>query len=115
MPSSSRLQSKIHAFITNADAHTGGGRGLGLCMAEGLVEAGGRVHCLDQLPKAPEPFKEAQARLKGNHNAGLVYHNVNVADEGAMRKCIADIAAENQRLDGLIAGKRLLRVMKATY
>lgn len=88
---------------------------MGLCMAEGLVEAGGKVHCLDQLPEAPKPFKEAQARLKGNQDAGLVYHNVNVADEEAMRKCISGIAAENQRLDGLIAGKRLSHLMEATY
>ena len=75
-------------------------------MAEGLVEAGGKVHCLDRLPEPPKVFEEAQARLKSNHHANLVYRNVNVADEEAMRKCIADIAAENQRLDGLIAGEK---------
>jgi NAD(P)-dependent dehydrogenase (short-subunit alcohol dehydrogenase family) len=73
-------------------------------MAEGLVEAGGKVYCLDRLPEPPQAFQEAQARLKSNHGAGLEYHNVDVTHEEAMRKCIADIAKTHQRLDGLIAG-----------
>ncbi|KAI1529156.1 FabG Dehydrogenase with different specificities related to short-chain alcohol dehydrogenase [Pyrenophora tritici-repentis] len=91
----------------------GGGRGLGLCMAEGLAEAGGIVHCLDRLPEPPKAFEEAQARLKRNYNSSLVYHNMNVTDEEAMRKCIADIAAENQRLDGLIAAAGVQQVTSA--
>ncbi|RMZ74667.1 D-arabinitol 2-dehydrogenase [Pyrenophora seminiperda CCB06] len=91
---------------------TGGGRGLGLCMAEGLVEAGGKVHCLDRIPEPPKAFEEAQARLK-SHDASLVYHNVDVVDEEAMRKCIADIAAEKQRLDGLIAAAGIQQVTPA--
>jgi NAD(P)-dependent dehydrogenase (short-subunit alcohol dehydrogenase family) len=73
-------------------------------MAEGLVEAGGKVHCLDRLPEPPQAFEEAQTRLKSNYGTSLVYHNVDVTHEEAMRKCIEDIASENQRLDGLIAG-----------
>jgi len=83
-------------------------------MAEGLVEAGGKVHCLDRLPEPTEAFEEAQVRLKSNYDASLVYHNVNVADEEAMRKCIAGIAAENQRLDGLIAGKKFSHPRETT-
>jgi D-arabinitol 2-dehydrogenase len=61
-------------------------------MAEGLAEAGGKVHCLDRTPEAPQTFLDAQKRLKGQ----LEYHKVDVTNEG--------IAAEGQRLDGLIAG-----------
>ncbi|RYN76943.1 hypothetical protein AA0119_g8427 [Alternaria tenuissima] len=92
---------------------TGGGRGLGLCMAEGLVEAGGKVYCLDRLPEPPQVFQEAQTRLKSNHGASLEYHNVDVTHEEAMRKCIGDIASRHQRLDGLIAAAGIQQVTPA--
>ena len=107
MPSSSHLQSRQYAFVTRVNVSTGGGRGLGLCMAEGLVEAGGKVHCLDRLPEPPQAFQEAQGRLKSNIGASLQYHRVDVTDEQAMRKCIGGIASEHQRLDGLIAGTEI--------
>ncbi|KAH6865870.1 hypothetical protein BKA58DRAFT_390361 [Alternaria rosae] len=78
-------------------------------MAEGLVEAGGKVHCLDRLPDPPQAFQEAQARLKSNTGTSLEYHRVDVTDEQAMRKCIGGIASEHQRLDGLIAGTDIFR------
>jgi D-arabinitol 2-dehydrogenase len=73
---------------------------LGLCMAEGLAEAGGKVYCLDRTPEAPQTFLDAQKRLKGQ----LEYHKVDVTNDQEMRQCIQGIAAERQRLDGLIAG-----------
>jgi D-arabinitol 2-dehydrogenase len=69
-------------------------------MAEGLAEAGGRVHCLDRTPEPPQTFLDAQERLKGQ----MEYHRVDVTDDQEMRQCIENIAAERQRLDGLIAG-----------
>lgn len=73
-------------------------------MAEGLVEAGGRVHCLDRLPEPPKAFQEAQARANSSNDAGLRYHAVDVTHDEAIQKCIQDIADQKQRLDGLIAG-----------
>jgi D-arabinitol 2-dehydrogenase len=93
--------------VVDANLPTGGGAGLGLCMAEGLVEAGGRVHCLDRLQEAPKAFQEARSRMESTNSAGLEYHTVDVSQEEAIRKCIHDIAAERQRLDGLIAGKSM--------
>lgn len=99
------FQSRYHGFVPKANVTTGGGRGLGLCMAEGLVEAGGRVHCLDRLPEPPKSFQEAQERLNSPDGGDLVYHRVDVTDEGPLQKCIEDIAAERKRLDGLVAGR----------
>lgn len=78
---------------------------MALCMAEGLAEAGGKVHCLDRVKDAPKAFQEAQARVRNRNGAGLEYHAVDVTHDEAVRKCIEDIAAEKQRLDGLIAGR----------
>lgn len=92
---------------------TGGGNGLGLCMAEGLVEAGGRVHCLDQLPEPSKAFQEAQARANSSNGAGLEYHTVDVTHDEAIQKCIQDIADQKQRLDGLIAAAAVQQVTPA--
>lgn len=73
-------------------------------MAEGLVEAGGMVHCLDRAPEPPKTFEEAKARIRDQSGGGLQYHQVDVIQNDVLENCIAEIAAEKQRLDGLIAG-----------
>lgn len=73
-------------------------------MAEGLVEAGGVVHCLDRPPKPPRTFEEGIVRTRGRSNGSLHYHQVDVTDNDVLEDCVSGIAAEKQRLDGLIAG-----------
>ncbi|KAJ4371223.1 hypothetical protein N0V83_004440 [Neocucurbitaria cava] len=82
-------------------------------MAEGLVEAGGMVHCLDRLPEPDEEFEEARSRIKNEHGGGLEYHQVNVTQNDALEKLIATIADEKQRLDGLIAAAGIQQVTSA--
>ncbi|OAG12443.1 NAD(P)-binding protein [Paraphaeosphaeria sporulosa] len=92
---------------------TGGGRGLGLCLAQGLVEAGGRVHCLDRLEQPDPAFGESAERLKREVGGELIYHRVDVTDNDALETVIADIGAERQRLDGLIAAAAIQQVTPA--
>lgn len=73
-------------------------------MAEGLVEAGGIVHCLDRAPESPKSFEEAKARTEGQSGGSLTYHQVDVTQDAMLEDCIAGIAAEKMRLNGLIAG-----------
>jgi D-arabinitol 2-dehydrogenase len=74
-------------------------------MAQGLVEAGGKVHCLDRAPRPDKGFEEVRAHIKEQrHTGALRYHQVDVTQDQQLEECIAGIAAENQRLDGLIAG-----------
>ncbi|OCK79817.1 NAD(P)-binding protein [Lepidopterella palustris CBS 459.81] len=82
---------------------TGGARGLGLCMAEALVEAGGKVHCLDRLPSPDDSFGEAQRRVLPEFGGELHYAQVDVRNQEALDSVIARIAEDRQRLDGLIA------------
>jgi D-arabinitol 2-dehydrogenase len=70
-------------------------------MAEGLVEAGGKVHCLDIGAEPPKTFEEARTRHSGGD---MCYHQVDVTKNDVLEDCIASIAADKQRLDGLIAG-----------
>ncbi|KAL4909318.1 hypothetical protein BDW74DRAFT_80117 [Aspergillus multicolor] len=83
---------------------TGGGRGLGLCMAEALLEAGANVHCLDRLPTPHPDFEAAKSHAAEQTNGGsLHYHRLDVRDPAETNELFAKIASEHSRLDGLIA------------
>lgn len=84
---------------------TGGGQGLGFTMAQGLVAAGGKVHCLDRASQPVEAFVKGQELMKKDYGGELIYHQVDVTQDVELEKCIEGIAAAKQRLDGLIAGK----------
>ncbi|ORX95539.1 hypothetical protein BCR34DRAFT_644156 [Clohesyomyces aquaticus] len=72
-------------------------------MAEGLVEAGGKVHCLDILPEPVESFSCARERINPEHGGALEYHQADVSNSEDVDRVIESIASENKRLDGLIA------------
>ncbi|KAH3959213.1 hypothetical protein HBH98_038880 [Parastagonospora nodorum] len=104
----SQFDMKDRVFVV-----TGGGRGLGLCMAEGLVEAGGKVHCLDRAAEPSEAFIQAKARVKDRSSGDLEYHQVDVTQDADMERCISGIAAQQQRLDGLIAAAAIQQCTSA--
>ncbi|KAF2468585.1 NAD(P)-binding protein [Lindgomyces ingoldianus] len=72
-------------------------------MAEGLVEAGGKVHCLDILPEPDKVFFRAKERISTEYSGALEYHQVDVSNDKMVEEVIGDIATKRQRLDGLIA------------
>ena len=62
------------------------------------------VHCLD-LPQEPDKaFWETKERINPRYGGSLEYHQVDVEDTQRLEKVIADIAAQKQRLDRLLAG-----------
>jgi NAD(P)-dependent dehydrogenase (short-subunit alcohol dehydrogenase family) len=96
---------------------SGAARGLGLCQAEALLEAGAVVHALDRLPEpgADSDFARIAERARtelassassNSQRAGegrLHYHRVDVRDQEALGKIVGGIAEREGRLDGLIA------------
>ncbi|CAG8894655.1 unnamed protein product [Penicillium egyptiacum] len=94
-------------------AVTGGGRGLGLTMAEALVEAGGEVHCLDRLPEPHEEFYTAQARANPQFGGSLHYHTLDVRDRYSTNQTLSAIADGKNRLDGLVAAAGVNHVESA--
>lgn len=90
-----------------------GARGLGLCMAEGLVEAGGKVHCLDRMSQPDEAFSQAKDRIRSEYGGGLEYHQVDVTQNERLEEVIEGIADKHQRLDGLIAAAGIQQVTPA--
>ncbi|KAK0258120.1 hypothetical protein LTS09_006860 [Friedmanniomyces endolithicus] len=89
---------RLREFELNGRVYvvTGGAQGLGLTLAEALVEAGGKVYCLDIQKEPTAPFYETQGR------------NAEQVDS-----VIAEIAAEHSRLDGLIAAAGIQYVKPA--
>ncbi|KAI9753127.1 MAG: hypothetical protein M4579_005314 [Chaenotheca gracillima] len=92
---------------------TGGGRGLGLTMAEAAVEAGATVYCLDRLPHPAVEFYEAQKRTTPEVGGALHYGRIDVRDDANLDEVISSIAATHQRLDGLIAAAGIQQVTSA--
>ncbi|KAK4947451.1 hypothetical protein LTR10_013819 [Elasticomyces elasticus] len=92
---------------------TGGGRGLGLTLAEALVEAGGKVYCLDRLPEPEPEFHEVQQRLGPKYGGALNYDHVDVREAGNLDRVISEIASKHSRMDGLIAAAAIQNVTPA--
>ncbi|KAL7662235.1 hypothetical protein ACMYSQ_001584 [Aspergillus niger] len=105
LPRSEKAQERFREFSLAGKvfAVTGGARGLGLSMAEALVEAGGRVYCLDRLAEPDEEFHAAEARANPDFGGSLHYRRMDVTDDANTEAVMADIAEQNNRLDGLVA------------
>ncbi|KAJ5827507.1 hypothetical protein N7447_004270 [Penicillium robsamsonii] len=81
---------------------TGAGRGLGLTLAEALLEAGAKVYALDYLKEPTLEFVDIQQRAK-ILGTELQYRCVDVRDAERLNAVIEDIANHEGRLDGLLA------------
>ncbi|KAK5627958.1 hypothetical protein RRF57_003673 [Xylaria bambusicola] len=91
---------------------TGGARGLGLCLAEGLVEAGGNVYCFDREAGPSKDWGEAATRAK-QYGGSLHYRQQDVSDTKHLDQTIESIADKHQRLDGLIAAAGVQKICPA--
>ncbi|KAK5169601.1 uncharacterized protein LTR77_005578 [Saxophila tyrrhenica] len=92
---------------------TGGAQGLGLTLAEALVEAGGNVYCLDRLPAPTEEYYQTQGCVAGKFEGSLHYRQVDVQDASNLDSVIEDIASKYGRMDGLIAAAGVQNVTPA--
>lgn len=61
------------------------------------------VYCLDRLPEPDEEFHAAEARANPDFGGSLHYKRMDVTDDANTEAIMADIAAQNSRLDGLVA------------
>ncbi|GJN76033.1 hypothetical protein PLICBS_010144 [Purpureocillium lilacinum] len=90
---------------------TGGARGLGLSLAEALVEVG--VYCLDRAEKPDEQWHEAQSRVVPEWGGSLIYRQQDVQDTSHLGELITDIADENKGIHGLIAAAGIQQIKPA--
>lgn len=92
---------------------TGGARGLGLALAEALVEAGGRVYCFDIANEPDEEWSEALKRVNSEWGGTLEYRQQDVRDTVHLNHLIQEIADENQQLNGIIAAAGIIQITPA--
>ncbi|KAI5868339.1 NAD(P)-binding protein [Durotheca rogersii] len=92
---------------------TGAARGLGLALAESLVEAGGKVYCLDREDEPDEHWAEARRRVVPEWGGSLHYRQQDVLDTKGLDKTITDIADDHGRLDGVVAAAGIQQVTPA--
>jgi NAD(P)-dependent dehydrogenase (short-subunit alcohol dehydrogenase family) len=78
---------------------TGGNGGIGLGMAEGLAQAGAKVAIWGQNP---QKNADAEAKLKG-YGGEVLVQQVDVNDEAAVVKGVADVLERFGRLDFVAA------------
>lgn len=69
-----------------------------------------KVHCLDRLERPDPAFEKSAERLKREYGVEMTYHCVDVTDNDALETVIEGIAAQKQRLDGLIAGASIIKL-----
>lgn len=84
---------------------SGAARGLGLALAEALLEAGATVYALDRLPpeeQSPD-FARIQKRASDELGTSFHYRQIDVRDVPNLNKVIAEIGDKEGRMDGLIA------------
>ncbi|KAL1971290.1 hypothetical protein VTN77DRAFT_242 [Rasamsonia byssochlamydoides] len=94
-------------------AVTGGARGLGLCMAEALMEAGANVWCLDRLESPDPEFQAAKDRAKSEYGGSMNYRRIDVRDEAHVNRAMSEIASGAQRLDGIICAAGINNIQSA--
>ena len=116
---------------------TGGAQGLGLAMAEVLVEAGGhgkptilmeflfcsnamfdanhrlKVYCLDRTAEPSMDFLAAQQRAPTDFGGSLNYDCVDVTNVSQLNEVVSKIAAKHNGINGLIAAAGIQQVTPA--
>ncbi|EXJ91706.1 hypothetical protein A1O3_00256 [Capronia epimyces CBS 606.96] len=92
---------------------TGGGRGLGLTLAEALVEAGAKVYCLDRLPEPDDEFRDVQTRLGPKYGGELLYDRIDVRQADDVDRVVARIAQRHGRMDGCVTAAAVQNVTPA--
>ena len=85
---------------------TGGGQGLGLCLAGACVEAGAIVHCLDVREEPSEEFRRTSRDLEAQTGRGLEYERLDVTDAEAVESVIGGIGDRHGGLHGTSSTSR---------
>ena len=92
---------------------TGGGRGLGLEMAEALAEAGAVVYCIAKSASPTDTWRATQAyvaRLGLSKNVRLEYVCADVSEQKKIWAVMEEIAEKEGRLDVCVASAGIVEV-----
>jgi NAD(P)-dependent dehydrogenase (short-subunit alcohol dehydrogenase family) len=86
-------------------AVTGGARGLGLTIANAIIEAGGDVYCCDILQEpSQDEWQALQVKAK-RYGSKAEYKRLDITDVKGVTECFNSIAAESRYpIVGFLAG-----------
>ncbi|OJJ33046.1 hypothetical protein ASPWEDRAFT_115314 [Aspergillus wentii DTO 134E9] len=93
---------------------TGGGGGLGLVLAEAMMQGGAHVHCFDRLTH-PGPNFVASHELSKRYKGSLYYHQIDVRNQEELDRTVADIATSHNKIDGLVAAAGIQKIKEALH
>lgn len=96
---------------------TGGGRGLGLTVAQALLESGSHVVCLDLLPEPSEPQWGNAAKYAKQQGLRLDYVDLDVTDQDAVKRVFKQVfesAPPHAPVRGLFTSAGIQVMMPAT-
>ncbi|EXJ93588.1 alcohol dehydrogenase [Capronia coronata CBS 617.96] len=115
LPDPNRTNQRLSEFDLHDKVFvvTGGARGLGLTLAEALVEAGAKVYCLDRLPQPDQEFRDVQDRLGPKYGGELLYDRIDVREAESVDQVISKIADRHKRMDGAITAAAVQNVTPA--
>ncbi|KIR98282.1 short-chain dehydrogenase [Cryptococcus deuterogattii 2001/935-1] len=96
---------------------TGGGRGLGLTVAQALLESGSNVVCLDLLPEPSQPQWDNAAKYAKQHGLNLEYIDLDVTKQDQVKqvfKQVFESAPSDAPVRGLFTSAGIQIMMPAT-
>lgn len=96
---------------------TGGGRGLGLTVAQALLESGSNVVCLDLLPEPSQPQWDNAAKYAKQHGLNLEYIDLDVTNQDQVKqvfKQVFESAPSGAPVRGLFTSAGIQIMMPAT-
>lgn len=83
---------------------TGGGRGLGISLAHGIVESGGHVVCLDILEAPLEPGWSSLLQLCKEFNTTASFYRCDITNENDMANTLDAITKEGENRGAPFSG-----------
>ncbi|KAL2855682.1 hypothetical protein BJX68DRAFT_264036 [Aspergillus pseudodeflectus] len=95
------MPESVNSLVSLADRViivTGGGRGIGLALARGCIEAGATVAVTDILATPDKEFISCQAESSGR----LLYYSCDVTDKDLLTTAFGGILRDLKRVDGII-------------
>ncbi|OXG20306.1 short-chain dehydrogenase [Cryptococcus neoformans Tu401-1] len=96
---------------------TGGGRGLGLTVAQALLESGSNVVCLDLLPEPSEPQWSNAAKYAKQQGLRLEYVDLDVTNQDEVKRVFKQVfesAPSHAPVRGLFTSAGIQVMMPAT-
>jgi NAD(P)-dependent dehydrogenase (short-subunit alcohol dehydrogenase family) len=101
---SNRLTDQLFSLKNTTTIVTGAGRGLGICLASAIIEAGGHVACLDILAEPAEAEWTNLEKIAKAAQLSVSYHRCDITNDEGLREVFASVSEEAQKRNAPLQG-----------